>query len=449
MIDAITRWFPPPPPTEPILDPEKVKQEYKYWRIRILLAMFLGYGVYYFTRGTFAIAMPELKKMGIDEVALGWTVTLFQIAYAVSKFTSGIIADRSNPRYFMAAGLIATGILNVAFGFSTSMLFITLLWTLNGWFQGWGSAPCHRLLTHWYSQSERGRWWSFWNTSHNAGAAILPLLAAPIVATWGWTAGMWIPGLLAVAVGFLLINRLRDTPQSLGLPRVETHRDDNPSGLSEKQSERELSTKEILYNHVLSNPYIWLLSLAFFFIQTTRWAISQWSYHYLVTAQGYPNWAAAKCIFWFEAGGFIGGIVAGWMSDIFFQGRRGPINLLFSVMLIPAVFGLSWATALPTQIRLTEIFMALSGFFIFGPHMLAMVAAAEVVPKKAAATAVGFLGIVAYLGCSMTGGPLGHVIRDWGWSYFFQILEIGGVTSAICFLPLWNVGIKKAKTQTA
>jgi OPA family sugar phosphate sensor protein UhpC-like MFS transporter len=449
MIEAVTRWFPPPAPAEPIKDPKIIEENYRYWRIRILYAMFLGYAFYYFTRGTFAIAMPELKKMGIDEVSLGWTATLFQLSYAVSKFTSGIIADRSNPRYFMAIGLILTGIINIVFGLCTSIFLLAILWALNGWFQGWGSAPCHRLLTHWYSQSERGRWWSFWNTAHNAGAAVLPLIAAPIIGIWGWIAGMWLPGILAIIGGFILINRLRDTPQSLGLPRVETFRKDNPQGLSESESERELGTREILFEHVLNNPYIWLLALGFFCIQTTRWAISQWSYHYLVTEQGYTNWAAAKCIFWFEAGGFIGGIVAGWISDIVFQGKRGPINVIFSVCLIPAIFGLGWVTGQASLFWMTESLMALCGFFIFGPHMMAMVAAAEIAHKKASATAVGFLGIIAYLGCSLTGGPLGHIIRDWGWEYFFRILEIGGITSALCFLPLWAVGTKRAKAAAA
>ncbi len=449
MIETFSRLFPPATHIEPITNPNIVKIKYRYWRFRILYAMFAGYALYYFTRGTFAIAMPELKKMGFDEVALGWIVTFFQLSYAFSKFLSGIIADRSNPRFFMAIGLIFTGIINIAFGFSASIISLTLLWTLNGWFQGWGSAPCHRLLTHWYSQSERGRWWSFWNTSHNVGAAFLPLIAAPIIIMWGWSAGMWVPGILAILIGILLIERLRDTPQSLGLPRIESHRNDNPEGISEKESERELTTKEILFKHVLNNPYIWLLSIGFFFIQTTRWAISQWSYYYLVSGRGFANWEAAKCIFWFEAGGFIGGLAAGWLSDIYFKGKRGPVNVIFSLLLIPTIYSFAKVTQQPTHIYATQGLMALSGFFIFGPHMMAMVAAAEIAHKKASATAVGFLGIIAYIGCSFTGGPLGHVIRDLGWSYFFQILIYGAILSTICFIPLWNVGVKKEKSPKA
>lgn len=87
---------------------------------------------------------------------IGLLATLFYITYGVSKFVSGIVSDRSNARYFMGIGLIATGIINILFGFSTSLWAFAVLWVLNAFFQGWGSPVCARLLTAWYSRTERG-----------------------------------------------------------------------------------------------------------------------------------------------------------------------------------------------------------------------------------------------------------------------------------------------------
>lgn len=52
---------------------------------------------------------------------IGLLATLFYITYGLSKFFSGIVSDRSNARYFMGVGLIATGVVNILFGFSTSL----------------------------------------------------------------------------------------------------------------------------------------------------------------------------------------------------------------------------------------------------------------------------------------------------------------------------------------
>ena len=54
---------------------------------------------------------------------------------------------------------------------AAGVIVVTLLlavWSLNGFFQGWGWPPCARLLTHWYSRNERGFWWGCWNMSINA-----------------------------------------------------------------------------------------------------------------------------------------------------------------------------------------------------------------------------------------------------------------------------------------
>ncbi len=102
---------------------------------------------------------------------IGLLATLFYITYGVSKFVSGIVSDRSNARYFMGIGLIATGVVNILFGFSTSLWAFALLWALNAFFQGFGSPVCARLLTAWYSRTERGGWWALWNTAHNVGGA--------------------------------------------------------------------------------------------------------------------------------------------------------------------------------------------------------------------------------------------------------------------------------------
>ena len=82
--------------------------------------------------------MPAmLSDLGLTMSDVGILGTLFYITYGCSKFISGMISDRSNPRYFMGLGLIATGVLNIFFGLSSSLLMLGTLWILNAFFQGW------------------------------------------------------------------------------------------------------------------------------------------------------------------------------------------------------------------------------------------------------------------------------------------------------------------------
>ena len=134
-----------------ITDKQEVDARYRYWRRHILTTIWLGYALFYFTRKSFNAAVPDILTSGVlTRSDIGLLATLFYITYGLSKFVSGIVSDRSNARYFMGIGLIATGVVNILFGFSTSLWAFAVLWALNAFFQGWGSPVCARLLTAWY-----------------------------------------------------------------------------------------------------------------------------------------------------------------------------------------------------------------------------------------------------------------------------------------------------------
>lgn len=428
-------WLRPAPFLEEIQDEKLVKKNYKYWRIRTFYGMYIGYIFYYLTRKSFTFAMPSMLDQGFTLSELGILGSILSITYGFSKFLSGIIGDKSNPRYFMSLGLMLTGVCNILFGLSSMWSLLALFWGLNAWFQGWGWPGCAKLLTHWYSQSERGTWWSVWNTSHNVGGAIIPVIAAYCAQLYGWRFAMFFPGALCILVGFFLINRLRDVPQSLGLPPIEKFKGENITG--DKEEKVSLSVKEILFKYVFSNEYLWLIAFAYFFIYMIRIGLNDWGMVYLVKLKGYSEMKAASCILWFEIGGFLGSLFAGWSSDKIFGGRRNPVNVLFIGGAICALLALHWNQA--GWLFLDSAIIFLAGFFIFGPQMLIGMVAAELTHKKAAATSSGFAGCFAYFGAAVAGGPLGALISAWGWDIFFVILLGCGLVAFALMLPLWSV----------
>lgn len=430
---VIRNLLTPPTFQEPITDNEIIRRQYRYWRIRVFYSIFLGYIFYYFTRKSFAFAIPVLgKELGLGKADLGIVLSLLSISYGVSKFVSGIIGDRSNPRYFMALGLFLTALCNIFVGLSSSILFFAIFWALNGWFQGFGWPPCARTLTHWYARSERGRWWAAFSTSQNVGGALIPLIAAFSIGLFGWRAAFFIPALLCIFAGFFIINRLRDVPQSLGLPRIEDYMGESDP-LAPKSEERIFSVREILLNHVLLNPHIWFLSIANFFVYVVRTGISDWSVSYLIEG-GYGEFYAGYTITAFEAGGLIGMLSAGFISDKVFRGNRGLINaLMMALLVVPITL---FSTLSHTSFVMDATLMFFTGMMLYGPQMLIGCAAAERAHKNAAGTASGFTGTFAYIGAAASGYPLGALIQHYGWAAFYSTLCVSCVIASLLFLPL-------------
>lgn len=447
-MNTLLKIFQPAPHIPQIQDKNVIKSEYRYWRIRILYSMFIGYAFYYFTRNSYIFAQAGLTAdLGFTKGDLGILSSILAITYATSKFASGVIGDHINPRYMMSIGLILTGVFNICFGFSSTIFFFSLFWGLNGWFQGFGWPPCARFLTQWYSHSERGSWWSTWNVSHNVGGFLIPWIAGGALEYFGWRYAMFVPGVLCILGGFFLINRLRDTPQSLGLPPIEEYRNDYVDKIEAKDNEKHFSVSYILFKIVLNNPSIWLLAFAYFFVGAARTGINVWTVLYLMEAKGYSAIAAIGFISLFEIGGFFGSLAAGWSSDYLFGAKRGPINVLFSLGMLIFI-ALFWLVSGGNSM-IDSAIMFMVGFSIFGPQLMIGMAAAELSHKNAAATSTGFVGFFTYLGSACAGYPLGLTIEYLGWDGYYWALIFCSLFALALLLPLWSASPKNYSSAKA
>ena len=402
---------------------------YNYWRFRIFYSIFFGYIFFYFTRKSFIFVSPlVINELNLSLNEIGFISTIFYITYAISKFIGGIISDKSNPRYLMSSGLILTGVCNICIGLSSSIYIIILFWTLNALFQGWGWPPVTKQLTHWYSKGERGLWWGICSTSHNIGGAIIPIIVGYLSLQFGWRVSMYLIGMLCILIGIILIDRLRDTPKSIGLSSIEEFRNE----IDTKSNDRTMDNKII--THILYNKKIWILSILYFFIYIIRTAINDWTILYLVNQKGYNLFSAGLSIFYFEIGGIAGMILAGWITDKLFEGKRVFFIFLCNFGLITISIVL-WNTPIGYR-NIDYIIIAFLGFLTFGPQMLIGLIASEMVKKHAVCTANGFVGCWAYFGAAITGYPFSLII-NLSWNIYFLVITACTIILMILIIPVF------------
>lgn len=427
------------------LSAEEVSQRYRALRPRLLLCMVIGYAAFYLTRKSLNTVLPALQlDLGLSKGDIGLIGSLFYLSYGLSKFAAGLWHDSHGQRAFMGIGLLATGVLNVLFSFSDAFPLLLFIWTLNGFFQGWGWPPCARLLTHWYSRNERGFWWGCWNTSINIGGAIIPLICAVAAHRWGWQAAMLTPGIISIVLGLWLTTQLRGTPQEEGLPTVGEWRSD-PLELRQQQQSPPMGLWQMLRTTMLQNPMIWLLGASYVLVYLIRIALNDWGNIWLAESHGVNLISANATVMLFEVGGLLGALFAGWGSDLLFSGQRAPMILLFTLGLMVSVAAL-WLAPVHHYALLAMCFFTV-GFFVFGPQMLIGLAAVECGHKQAAGSITGFLGVFAYLGASLAGWPLSQVIERYGWSGMFSLLSIAAVLMGLLLMPLLMAGITASRSH--
>ncbi len=418
------------------LPEEKIDSTYKRYRIQVFLSIYLGYMLYYFVRSNFSLAKAYLIHQGFTKTELGLVASALGLAYGISKFVMGNLSDRSNPRYFLATGLILSGIVNLFFPITKGITLLFALMFLNGWFQGMGWPPCGRTMTHWFSDGERGVKMSIWNTAHNVGGGFIAVIALAGVSIFGgWKGLFYLPGLIAIVGGLLYIIFAKDTPQSVGLPPIEEYKNDYPE-VNVEDREREMTGKEILFKYVLNNKYLWYIALANVFVYLVRYGIINWVPTYLQEARHFSPKDTAIAFQIYEYAAIPGTIIVGWISDRFFSGRRAPIGIICMIGVTFGVFIYSHSTSLVV----INITLAVIGALIYGPVMLIGVSALDMVPKKAGGTAAGFTGLFGYMGGQVAAEiVMGIVVDKFSWNGGFMLILASCVLSIVFLAFTWNV----------
>lgn len=410
------------------------KHSYRYWRVRIIVSSIVAYAAFYLVRQNFPMAMPGLvDELGYSKTQLGALASYFTAVYGVGKFINGFISDRSNARYFISIGLLGSALVNITLGFSSSFIMLALLFMCNAWFQSMGWPPAARMLTQWFSPSELGTKWALWASSHQIGAATIFILSGYLLAHYGWRFVFWVPGVLAVGLAYYAFNRLRDNPKEVGLPPVEEYKD-NIIPLNHEPEDR-LTLREMV-PLVLCNKWVWFVGIANLCLYIPRMGIFIWAPTFLKEFKGVTLIIAGWQLAGFEIAGLIGGIFAGWLSDNVFQGRRGPIGAIF-LGVVSVFMLLLWKTP-PGYAFIDTLLLMLSGFLIYGPQVLAGLAAADFTSKRAVGVATGVIGIMASLGGIIAGYGIGLTVDVWGWNAAFMLFIGASLVGSFFFALTWN-----------
>lgn len=440
------------------MTPEQTKR-FKYWQTRTIIATMIGYALFYFVRKNFSLAMPGMEAdLGISKTSLGLFLTLNGVVYGLSRFVNGILADRMNARWYMAIGLALCALANFAFGFgddvsawitgesggtqftNTMILFMGIMWVVNGLLQGTGFPPCARLLTHWIPPTQLATKMSVWNTSHSIGAGLVVILCGYIMGTMGsgpdhvgaWKWCFWIPSAIACLGALGLAVFLRDTPSSVGLPELEgtATREDKPAGKGDEH-------RAFLMKHVFRNPLIWILGFANFFVYIVRFSVLDWGPSLLSQSKGVSMEHAGWLVAMFEIAGIVGMLFAGWATDRWLRGRahRTCVFCMAGAALFVFLF---WQLPADAPVWLLFATLCAAGFCIYGPQALIGIAAANQATKKAAATANGLTGLFGYASTVVSGVGMGYVAQHYGWSWaYIGILGVA-VVGMLVFLTMWS-----------
>lgn len=429
--------FSPAPHIERLPEAQ-IDSTYKRLRKEVFAGTFIGYATFYLIRQNFSLAVPYMiAEYGYAKADLGVVMTVLSVAYGVSKFVMGNASDRSNPKYFSTVGLLLSALVMLLFGtlpgVMSSIPIMCVLAFLNGWFQGMGYPPYAKNMVTWFSRSERGVWWSWWNVSHNLGGGIIAPLATLGIFLFGtWHSIFFFPAIIAIILAILTFVLLKDTPQSCGLPPIEEYKHEAVTH-THKEDHTKSTFKEIFFKYILHNKYLWYLAIANIFVYFIRYGVVSWAPTYLTAVKGFTKEGSRWAYFLYEWAGIPGMLVSGYLSDRVFRGRRAPATICFMILVIVAILVYWFNPA--GNIFIDNLALIAIGFLIYGPVMMIGLQAADMVPREATGGATGLTGLLGYLiGSAGAGAFMGLMVDLYGWDGGFVALVSACILSIVFLL---------------
>jgi MFS transporter, AAHS family, benzoate transport protein len=254
-------------------------------------------------------------------------------------------------------------------------------------------------------------------TGHHAGGIAAALLGISLVSALGWRSIYWIgvvPVLVVVPLALLVL------PESPGFLAARGRR-----GRMEKAvgpGTARLGLAELFRGRRGATTLLfWLSSFAGLLLV---YGVSTWL-PALMQAEGHPLGSSLAFLLTVNAGGIVGMLVAGRISDAW-----GPVRVATLWFLVTALgtFLLGCKAPLP----LTYVLVFLVGAFLFSAQTMVYAAVAHVFPAQSRATAIGWTTGMGRFGAVFGPGMGGWLFatghQSWGFAAFALAAVFGTAT---------------------
>jgi sugar phosphate permease len=408
------------------------------WQFRTAAGLFVGYSAYYLCRSNLAVAAPllirEFGGRGLDKEVLGQLASVGVLFYALGKVFNGVLGDFLGGKKIFLLGMVGAVLATVAFGLGQGVAVFFAAWAANRLVQSMGWAGLVKLTANWFSYRAYGRIMGLLSLSYLVGD-----IAAKLVLGQLLDLGLGWRGLFMAAAGVLALVALANwlglaaTPASVGLETPPA----SPSSLfasPDPLADQPTSLGALLRPYFRSPSFLLMLGLSFG-LTALREAFSFWVPTYLVEAAHLSDGAASQYSALYSGFGMVSILGAGYISDAWLRGQRGPLILAASAGLVPVLLLMSQPGGGPW---LPLALSSVVGLLLLGPYsFLAGAMSLDAGGRQGAATASGLVDAVGYAGATGALWLTGALAEHRGWSAAFLALALLAAATAVVALVFY------------
>lgn len=406
-----------------------------HWKARysVLATIWVGWMLSFLDRTVISISLPFIgNDLNIDTAAQGALLSAFFAGYALFQIPGGLLADKFGFRRMMSIGIAWWSVFTAFTGMIVSYPIMILCRIFFGVGEGCFPGASWKCIATYFPPKQRATATAIQSTVNTLGPALASLVAAGIIATFGWRTvflSLSIPGFI---VAIICWKYIKDNPADHG--RM------TPSELAELRAGEAQSVANgsgsMTFKDFLKKPILWQMVLIWFFFDITFWGFTSWLPSYLIKVRGFSlvkAGIAGSIPYLFGAAGTLTG---GWLADHV----KGQKKWFFIPGALIAGFFLYLMYTVPSA-NMAVVYQSISSFFMF----LAMAAFWGIVMDIIPANIMGSSSATVNFGGQVAGfiSPfvMGYLIQISGGSFnqAFNFIIAALIASAALTLTVKKV----------
>lgn len=304
--------------------------------------------IMYIDRSVMGAVTPTIMaEFGLDKIAMGWTASAFNWAYALLQVPGGWFADRFGPRIVLAVAIAWWSLFTAVTGLATGVVSLALARGFFGAGEAAAFPSASRALVPWLPADQRAWGQGFQHAGARFGGAVGPALVMVMMTRFDWRTVFYLLGVFGGVWAFIWYWYYRDTPAEHPWTNDAERRLLPPPAKGAK--------KAVPWRLILRSRDIWALCAMYFCYGFVLWIYLQWLPTYLVEARQLTALKVGIGASLPLLAATISNAAGGWVSDHFARkwgARRGRITvsvfgfLVAAIGLVPGVLAQDPTTAL-------------------------------------------------------------------------------------------------------
>jgi len=378
-------------------------------RVTVVL-LFIVWLVDYFDRLIMNFALPYIgKDFQLNHTQQGLLVSAFFITYAFSQLPGGVLADRIGTRKTIAIAMIGwsafTGLTGLAWSFSALIVIRFLFGIGEGVFPG----ASYKAISERTEPGDRMTAIGIMSSSNQFGAAVAPLLGAPLIAIIGWRWSFGAAAVAGIACCFAVLFFLPP-------PSVQQR--------TANIGARDVGAKASWA--IVRSPHMYIYVAMFFGADLVAWGVLTWTPSYLLAVRGLSLGHSAILIAIPMVVAGAGTILGGKLSDLL-NGR--PRRVAAPALAVAAAGLLLMATAASLSAFIIWQCVTLFGFGL--AFMSIQAVPMKALNAKFTGSATGMINFGGQLAGAFAPVIMGALIDRFSYVAAFVFLALGALLGLV------------------